>query len=265
MICAYCKQEASATREHVIPAFIYRFQKQFEASVIGWNEVARKMVGGEHQVKDVCETCNSGVLSSLDAYGKELLDSNGFLTQNYTKLSADLTYDYDQLARWLLKISFNSTRSDRGHSHLFDRFIPFILNGAPAPSKANFAIVATLAAPVSIGELNGDYEVLQSLAGQTGRVNPFFMRIAYGPETYNTFTLRVVMFGPLIFFLLMYRPGLSAGSIANETKRLFKHVAALTLLQPGRTKAFLNAGPTSWLEYYAPQVMRVKKLRAYNP
>lgn len=169
MICAYCKQEASATREHVIPAFIYRFQKQSEASVIGWNEVAKKMVGGEHQVKDVCETCNGGVLSALDAYGKEFLNSNGFLTQNYTALSADLTYDYDQLARWLLKISFNSTRIDRGHSHLFEKFIPFILNGAPAPSKADFAIVATLAAPVPIDELNGDYEVLHSLAGLTAR------------------------------------------------------------------------------------------------
>ncbi|GLO12091.1 hypothetical protein PPUJ20028_06720 [Pseudomonas putida] len=265
MICAYCKQEAPATREHVIPAFIYRFQKQLEANVIGWNEVAKKMVGGEHQVKDVCGACNSGVLSSLDAYGKSFLTSNGFLTQNYSKLYAELTFDYDQLARWLLKISFNSTRTDRGHSHLFERFIPFILNGAPAPSKADFAIVSTLAAPLTIKQLKGDYEALQNLADQDGRVNPFFMRIAYGPDTYNTFTLRVVMFGPLTFFLLMYLPGVPAGSIANETKRLLKDMAGLTLLQPGSTKAFLTAGPASWMDYYAAQIMRVKNLGAYHP
>jgi len=34
MICAYCKEDAPSTREHVIPAFIYRFQKELEANVL---------------------------------------------------------------------------------------------------------------------------------------------------------------------------------------------------------------------------------------
>lgn len=265
MICAYCQKQAAATREHVIPKFIYRFQKELENNIIGWSEVANKMVGGEQQVKDVCDPCNSGVLSRLDAYGKEFLTYNGFLTQNYTKRNADLTYDYDLLGRWLLKISFNSTRTDRGHSHLFERFIPYILDGTPLPSKSDFAILATLAAPVTTDELDGDYEVLQKLANGSGRVNPFFMRIAYGPNHYDTFTLRVVMFGPLTFFLLMYVPGVLPGLATLETKRLLKEFPELTLLKRGRTKAFISAGTTTWLDYYAAQISRVKKLGVYNP
>ena len=265
MICAYCKKEAPATREHVIPAFIYRFQKELEANVIGWNEVANKMVGGEHQVKDVCEKCNGGALSNLDAYGKEFLIANGFLTQNYTKRSADLLYDYDKLVRWLLKISFNSTRTDRGHVHLFEKFIPYILNGSPPPEKIDFAVLATLAAPVATGKLNGQYKVLDDLANGSGVVNPFLMRIAYGPNQYETFTLRVIMFGPLIFFMLMYRPGVSAGGASIETKRLFKEISNLTQLKPGTTKAFLTVGSTTWLDYYAPQIGRVKALGNYTP
>lgn len=264
LICAYCKESAVATREHVIPAFIYRFQKELESNVIGWNEVAEKMVGGEHQVKDVCGTCNGGVLSALDNYGKTFLIKNGFLKQNYSKRNANLTCDYDRLARWLLKISFNSTRTDRGHAHLFEKFIPYILHGAPPPSKSDFAIIATLAAPVTTDELNGDYKALGDLADDTGRVNPFLMRIAYGPNEHKTFTLRVVMFGPLVFFLLMYVPWVSPGEAAIETKRLLKD-PSLTLLKPGRTKAYLTAGTTTWLDYYAAQVMRVKALGAYHP
>lgn len=265
MICAYCKKDAPATREHVIPAFIYRFQKELQAKVIGWNEVANKMVGGEHQVKDVCEKCNGGVLSSLDAYGKEFLIANGFLTQNYIHRRAELSYDYDRLVRWLLKISFNSTRTDQGHVHLFEKFIPYILNGSPSPQKIDFAVLATLAAPVTTEKLNGQYKVFDDLANGSGVVNPFLMRISYGPNQYETFTLRVIMFGPLTFFMLMYVPGVSAGEASIETKRLFKKFSNLTQLKPGTTKAFLTASSTTWLDYYTPQVDRVNALGTYAP
>ncbi len=252
MTCAYCKKQAVATREHVIPAFIYRFQKELEGKVIGWNEVAKKMVGSEHQIRDVCEVCNGGVLSELDYYGKNFLISAGFLTQNYSNLDADFTYDYDLLSRWLLKISFNSSRTDRAHSHLFEKFVPYILENSPTPNKNDFAIIATLAAPVKTNDLGDDYKIFRVLAGASGRVNPFLMRIAYGPDNYKTFTLRIVMFGPLIFFLLMFLPGIPVGVCANETKQFLKRTPNTVLLQRKRPRVLLEAGVTTWLEYYAP-------------
>lgn len=262
MTCAYCKKQAAATREHVIPAFIYRFQKELGEKALGWNEAAGKMVRSEIQIKDVCEGCNGGRLSQLDSYGKSFLMSSGFLTQNYSSLYADFTYDYDLLSRWLLKISFNSSRTDRVHSHLFEKFIPYILEGS-APSKKNeFAIIAALAAPVKTDDLSDDYKVFSGLAGASGRANPFLMRISYAPDNYKTFILRIVMFGPLIFFLLIFHPGVPVGFCANETKQFLKRTPKATRLQPDSSRVLLKAGETTWLEYYAPQVLRLKALEA---
>ena len=46
------------------------------------------------------------------------------------------------------------------------------------------------------------------------------------------------MFGPLIFFMLMYVPGVSAGGASIETKRLFKVFSNFTQMKPGTTKVF---------------------------
>ena len=74
--CAYCAREAPLTREHLIPAFMYDYQKQF-TPFIGWSELAEKMVGGELQIKDVCAPCNNGSLSALDDYGRRMLTEYG--------------------------------------------------------------------------------------------------------------------------------------------------------------------------------------------
>lgn len=132
-ICAYCKRESRATREHVIPAFIYAFQQQLAQSVVGWNEVVQRMVRGEAKVRDVCAECNHTALSVLDSYGRQLLSDSGLLVQNYTKRTLTIRYDYSLLLRWLLKISFNSSRTDGAHSGLFEEHIQFMRGLSPPP------------------------------------------------------------------------------------------------------------------------------------
>jgi hypothetical protein len=263
VICAYCKQETIPTREHVIPAFLYRFQKEFDSKVVGWNEMAERMVGGEQTVRDVCQTCNGLKLSPLDDYGKKLLIENCILKQNYDKLSLDFNHNYDFLARWLLKISFNSSRTDNAHTPLFERFIPFMLNGNNPPTKNEISIIGSLAAPLLVEELEGDYEVFKGLAGTNGRINPFFVRIGYGPNNSKNHILRIVMFGPLIFAILMFLPGTSAGIASIETKQLLKKLLPEgTLLSPKRSRALLKSGKVTWIDYYGAQVMRVRAIEA---
>lgn len=263
MICAYCKQETLPTREHVIPAFLYRFQKEFESKVVGWNEVAKKMIGGEQTVRDVCLACNGLKLSPLDDYGKNLLIDNGILKQNYDKLSLDFIHNYDLLARWLLKISFNSSRTDNAHAPLFEKFIPFMLNGGNPPAKNELAIIASLAAPLLVGDLEGSHEVFRGLAGANGRINPFFVRIGYGPNNSNDYALRVVMFGPLMFAILIFTPGTSAGNASIKTKQLLKQLLPEgTLLSPTRSRALLKPGKATWIDYYGAQIMRVRSIEA---
>jgi hypothetical protein len=135
------------TREHVLPAFIYAIQKKTKQKCIGWNEVTEKMVGGELKVKDVCGKCNSEVLGQLDGYAKSILTESGILVENYIKNHITLTYDYNRLVRWLLKVSFNSSRTDGAHAHLFEEHIPFILGHAPTPIRTKVTVIAYMAAP----------------------------------------------------------------------------------------------------------------------
>ncbi|MGB6212076.1 hypothetical protein [Pseudomonas mandelii] len=263
VICAYCKQETTPTREHVIPAFLYRFQKELESNVVGWNEVAEKMIGGEQTVRDVCQICNGLKLSLLDDYGKKLLTENCILKQNYDKLSLDFNHNYEFLARWLLKISFNSSRTDNAHAHLFEKFIPFMLDGKNPPAKNEIVIIGSLAAPLLVDELQGDYEVFRGLAGACGRINPFFVRIGYGPNNFKSYTLRIVMFGPLLFSILMFMPGTSAGVASIETKQLLKQLLPEgALLSSKRSRALLKPGKATWVDYYGAQVTRVRAIEA---
>lgn len=67
---------------------------------------------GDLMVKDVCATCNGGVLSKLDAYGKKLCEEIFSVASRYGDV-ADVEFDVVQLSRWLLKLSFNSGRASR--------------------------------------------------------------------------------------------------------------------------------------------------------
>lgn len=257
MFCAYCGKVAPLTREHIIPASLYRVQKELGDKVIGWNEAAGKVVGSEHQIRDVCEKCNGGQLSELDAYGLKLLTASGFLTKNYTALTADLEFDYHKFARWLLKLSFNSARASGRDKELFESLIPYMLLDKGRPSKSQVAIVAGLAAPIKVSELSGGYEALRELADATGRINPLFIRLAFAGQRNDNFTLRVVMFGPLMFFILLYPPNISAGLASISLKKFIKGTKGLKFLKPESSRLWLDAGSRTWVDYYTPQVEKI--------
>jgi len=259
--CAYCKLEKQPTREHVIPAFIYDFQKNLESSVVGWNEVAEKMVGGELKIKDVCATCNNGRLAQLDAYGKEFLTRAGFLTANYTKLSATLPYDFDLLIPWLLKISFNSSRTDGVHCHLFEPFIPYIMGKTGRPGRNKIAVIAYLARPLMLSPEQRVQPPYSRVIGSSDRFNPFLLRICYGDTTsLRAYTLRLVIIGPLVFYFMMFHQDILPGYAASEIRRLLKIIPEGDELKPERKFAALGAGANTWLDLYQHQVNRVRSL-----
>jgi len=112
--CAYCNFEGPLTREHIIPKSLFRLFEdstgcaephvQFIASCGG------KYIDGESSIKDVCAKCNNVTLGKLDAYGNH----------SFTPQCADflhpgecrtITYEFDTLLRWLLKIAYNASRA----------------------------------------------------------------------------------------------------------------------------------------------------------
>ncbi|WP_439892455.1 hypothetical protein ACS7SF_08135 [Ralstonia sp. 25C] len=170
-------------------------------SILGWNERAEKMISGEAKIRDVCDVCNSGVLSELDSYGREVLVASKVLVRNYTKLNLALRYEYDRLVRWLLKLSFNSSRVDQAHSYLFEPFIPFILGEAASPVRSKIAVLAYLAEPVILSDEQLHRAPYIDITAGSVRLNPFLVRICYGAVSgAKGYVLRLNVFGPLVFF-----------------------------------------------------------------
>lgn len=248
------------TREHLIPAFMYEYQKQF-TPFIGWSEPARKMVRGELQVRDVCASCNNGPLSALDDYGRRMLIGNGLLVRNFLSPQLALSYDYDLLVRWLLKLSFNSSRTDGAHSHLFEQYIPYMLRGEGRPKRNEVAVVGYLAGPtVFEGKPRADLQAL-SLADTNGRCNPFLVRLAWGGFTggRTNYLLRVNVLGAACFFMLFFARGVLPGHAASSIRGFVRTMAGAKELPPDALSLLLLQGRLSWLDLYGPQLWRQRQ------
>ena len=262
-VCAYCRQDRFLTREHVIPAFIYDFQKKMEQSVIGWNEVAQRMVGGEGKVKDVCADCNNRVLGELDAYGKQMLTNSGLLVQNYTKRDLTLQYDYSLLLRWLLKVSFNSSRTDGAHSPLFEKYVPFMRGLELSPSRNQVAVLLYLARPETLGASRIAAEPFVRIANGSSLLNPFLVRICYGTILgEHRYVLRSNIFGPAAFHLMMFEDNVLPGHAATAIRHLTKLTPGAVELSPKRKLVQVQAGQKSWLDLYENQIVRARALSA---
>ena len=68
--CAYCGSSGPLTREYLWPASLH--QRLMEANNdpkgLFWLRRANAEIEGEPKLRDVCQACNNGVLSQLDAY-----------------------------------------------------------------------------------------------------------------------------------------------------------------------------------------------------
>lgn len=257
-ICAYCGQDRKATREHVIPSFLYSFQEEIEQSVVGWNEVAGRMLKGGAKIKDVCAECNNGTLSLLDDYGKRVLVESGLFVRNYSKTRISLAYDYALLLRWLLKISFNSARADGIHAPAFERHIPFILDKAPLPKRHLVAAVLYLAAPELVKNYSSPPQSFVNLAEGTGVVNPFHIRISYNAVPNDTYIHRIIIVGPAVFHLLLFRDDVLPGHAASAIRSLLKSQSGAVELTAKRRVLQVEAGKQSWLDLYEPQILRAQ-------
>lgn len=258
-ICAYCKQDRPPTREHIIPAFLYNFQRQLdEGATIGWNEAAQRMVGGEAKVRDVCAECNNGYLSTLDAYAKEMLSKAGLLVPNFTQSQVTITYDYPVLLRWLLKVSFNSTRQDRVHSPLFEPHVPFIMGDADLPPRHRVACLLGLAAPARIEDTDHvDRETFLKRSNGHRLFNPFLVRISYGGvRGEGRYILRLVILGAAVFYLLMFNDDTLPGHAATAIRAFIKTVPGSVELTSKLRLVEVPTGQKTWLDLYEDQVKR---------
>ncbi|CAK8713345.1 hypothetical protein GMJAKD_02610 [Candidatus Electrothrix aarhusensis] len=110
-VCAYCKKENTLTREHIWPTSIIK--KQFSDELKStYNPKNNRFYPGEPVIKDVCAECNNEKLSNIDRDLALLYDEH-FHDIVQPGDSVFFEYNYENLLRGLLKISFNSARAQK--------------------------------------------------------------------------------------------------------------------------------------------------------
>jgi hypothetical protein len=109
--CAFCGSSRDLTREHLWPAALHSRLMEANNSPRNafWLRRVAAEIEGEPTVRDVCQPCNNGPLSELDSYICALFDRY-FVRIVARHQLIQFHYDYHLLARWLLKMCFNSAR-----------------------------------------------------------------------------------------------------------------------------------------------------------
>ncbi len=129
--CDYCDILCQQTREHVIPRWYNDTPGEAETFSA---RAPLTHLQGDLIVKDVCAACNSGVLSNLDSYGKELYDRY-FAAPVYAGETVSFDYDGDQLLRWLLKLSYNSARAQNADVLVLREYRKVVLGESPLTDR----------------------------------------------------------------------------------------------------------------------------------
>jgi hypothetical protein len=151
--CSYCGSDDNLTREHIIPKFIYSREalKGHETPVSHVPATAgEKFVQSEPVIADVCARCNNGVLSRLDEYGAKMYDQFFDVTPQPGE-RIELSYDFDLLTRWLLKLAYNTARMRKWpapHFEQLEQATEYISGKASCPT--NLRIYVQLITPAKL-------------------------------------------------------------------------------------------------------------------
>jgi len=131
-ICAYCGGDGPFTKEHIYPKCLYDLTPEQDITFFEIGE-EKKAFTGQATVRDVCKSCNNGFLAKLDSYFCGLYESSFYKFIGEGEQTA-FEYDFDKLARWLLKVEYNSARTYKIDIHSMKLLIPYIRYGYPRPS-----------------------------------------------------------------------------------------------------------------------------------
>ncbi|MHA2937240.1 hypothetical protein ACXJY6_02980 [Vibrio sp. RC27] len=258
-ICAYCGEDRKATREHIIPDFIYSFQKN-KGGNVGWNERAQKLVPSEGKIKDVCAICNNERLGGLDGAVKTMFEDAGIMTQNYLKDHVEFKYDYNVLKRWLLKVSYNSARAASNNAHRFKRFIPFIMGDELEESDVEILVglyKPEILSKEEMKKFDGDLEF-----GANGEFNPFHSRIAWTPELAPEFKVRMIVMGALLFHIIIFNKGQKVGHKKAKLRQWLKRNPKMSQFLPSKNLITVKQLSLTFVDTQEAQFARMEALGA---
>lgn len=262
-VCAYCKNKCVPSREHIIPSFLYGYQKRYGGHV-GWNESAKKIIGSEGKIKDVCEVCNNGVLSRLDEYAKKFLTESGVFVENFLHKEKCISYNYNLLLRWLVKISFNSSRAAKNNSNLFEDYRGFILGDEDKEIDKRVFLLAGLLKPERLSPAEVEKYASQLPISEEGDSNPFFVRLSWVPGLADGVVVRSVVLGAIVFHLIFFEDELKVGFRRFKVRKWLKLNGGMKVVESSSVKMNLNQTNRSFVDLQGMQVLRKEHRDAAN-
>ena len=146
MICAYCKKEAKATKEHIISSGILDL---FPECFLTIDSNRGKIYPDDPIVNDVCAYCNNHKISYIDSYGKSFVQQY-FVSKYGVDDQLKINYDYTLIQKMLLKFAYNDMRSKRENTDFFDDdILSFLMNENENAPLRNVTVLAGLTVNIS--------------------------------------------------------------------------------------------------------------------
>jgi hypothetical protein len=249
--CAYCGAYGPFSREHVIPAFLYR---QYPDQKFGYHPKAGRYLEWEAVVGDVCKACNSGPLSNLDAYAKSFTEENRCHRSFRSRPTIHLVYDYQLLLRWLLKVTYNAMRVVDRDTEVLSKCIPYILRSEPLPFSPELLVEVIRDAPIpQWGKhlLPKSMQDVDFLSAHRFRVGEFRIRNAAGSDL-----SRYVALNAFYFYLVLFRSNTPSEEVRAFLGGIRRELPQATRFRPNRKSVDVKVSKRTIFEAYQDQALR---------
>ncbi|GGP76602.1 MULTISPECIES: hypothetical protein [Shewanella] len=203
--CAFCGVQKKLSREHVFPNGVIR---KLEEGMLSLNDKSDKVFKADLVVKDVCEPCNNGILSEIDGRFVKLFEDN-MLQPIQPGDNVEFEFNYNDLLRELLKISYNSARASAdGFKAVaaLRKYVPYILgkvNDAPDVMLRLLIVTSSNRLNTETNQIEGTMEarLLRSC------------KVSYNGPQHSNFMIRLLAFNSFWFYLIIPLKPVSSSKI----------------------------------------------------
>lgn len=244
-LCAFCRTNNNLSREHVFPNGVIR---KFETEMLSYNDQANKVFKSDLVVKDVCENCNNGALSEVDCKFVKLFEEN-MLEPLQPGDDLEFKFDYNDLLKALLKISFNSARaSSDGFKAVaaMKKYAPYILGKVIEPPN----IMIRLQIITSSKKLNTETNKVE------GMLKAELLRsckVKYNGPKHSNFMIRLVALNSFWFYVIFPLKPVSTSKMNSFLEGFLKynHLSGVSI---DRNMSLVNI-PKEKTTYMHPQLL----------
>lgn len=216
-----------------MPLFLSRNRPAYRTVIDHGRQIVR--LGIVPSVRDVCEDCNGGILSALDAYVASL-DRDFFTRIVGFSPEVEFQYDLGLLLRWLLKIMYNDDRT-RTAPYQTERFVPFILGHEAEPPVATTVLLGLITPSVTPRE--------QQAKGFPRTMEPESCGVGYmsydEPAKSDVVFSRFVQINSYLFDVIAWRRGVSRPVRHHHVAKICQ-IHQLFELRPGNDRVDISAG-----------------------